>query len=158
MGQYHYIVNITKREFINPHRLGCGLKLTEQANTDAGTLQALFAALACSSGRGGGDFEEHDWVGRWKGDRIAVVGDYAEKKDLEDEDAELIHGACHDQGRCEEDHGDYCCFDDLSVLAADFLEKEWGFTFVGSGWFNREWNDGRADKRGMAPDLEIGSS
>ena len=30
MGQYWKAVNLDKREFVHPHRLGCGLKLWEQ--------------------------------------------------------------------------------------------------------------------------------
>ena len=87
MGQYHYIVNLDKREFINPHKLGVGLKACEQLTSPAGTAQALFVLLLCSNGRGGGDlaetrgFEERI-IGRWAGDRIAVVGDYAEDCDI----------------------------------------------------------------------------
>ena len=34
MGQYFYIVNLTKREYIDPHRLDCGLKLIEIVAND----------------------------------------------------------------------------------------------------------------------------
>jgi len=37
MGQYWKPVNLTKREFINPHFLGAGLKLGEQVGTYPGT-------------------------------------------------------------------------------------------------------------------------
>ena len=87
MGQYHYIVNLDKREFINPHKLGVGLKACEQLTSPAGTAQALFVLLLCSNGRGGGDLAEtrgfdERIIGRWAGDRIAVVGDYAEDYDI----------------------------------------------------------------------------
>ena len=113
MGQYHMVVNLTKREFIHPHKLGSGLELWEQiANGDnGGTGAALLVLLAASNGRGGGDLDvEDNWhgperefprdngqpepmpetyseiakrtVGRWAGDQIAVVGDYAEDGDL----------------------------------------------------------------------------
>lgn len=87
MGQYHFIVNLDKREFINPHKLGVGLKACEQLTNPAGTPQALFVLLVCSNGRGGGDLAETRGVnerviGRWAGDRIAVVGDYAEDYDI----------------------------------------------------------------------------
>jgi hypothetical protein len=158
MGQYHRIMNLSKHEFIHPHKLGCGLKLREQANTQAGTLQALFAALACSNGRGGGDFSEHEWVGRWKGDQIAVIGDYSEPEDLpKPHDAKLIYDACHDE-HCDLDdpHTGVPCFKDVSDLACDFLEKEWGFKFSNEeGWRDRKWNDGRKDNPGLAPDMVI---
>ena len=31
MGQYHYTVNLDKKEYLVPHKLGDGLKLLEQA-------------------------------------------------------------------------------------------------------------------------------
>lgn len=157
MGQYHEIVNLTKREYIHPHRLGCGLKLREQANTSAGSLQALFAALVISPVRGGGDFIEHPWVGRWKGDRIAVVGDYSEKGDLPQKDhPEIIYNACHDadtEAECE--HKGLPCFKDVSDIACDFLEVEWNFKFQGKGWRDRKYADGRNDNPAAAPDFVI---
>lgn len=82
MGQYHYVCNLDKREFICPHKLGVGLKAWEQMASYGGTTAALFALLICSRERGGGDLQGNDAVGRWAGDRIAVVGDYAEDEDL----------------------------------------------------------------------------
>ena len=79
MGQYHITVNLDKREFINPHLLGDGLKLWEFGSSgDGGVMMALSMLLACSNGRGGGDYPDHneDVIGRWAGDRIAIVGDY----------------------------------------------------------------------------------
>lgn len=58
MGQYHVVVNLDKKEFIDPHKLGDGLKLFEQINSHGGTMAALFALLACSNGRGGGDIPD----------------------------------------------------------------------------------------------------
>lgn len=110
MGQYHYIVNLDKHEFLNPYQLGTGLKLWEQLANTPGTTGALLILLAASNGRGGGDFETgrnqynagkgiddwdwHDeetedsslreqWIGRWAGDRIACIGDYAKPGDLD---------------------------------------------------------------------------
>jgi len=123
MGQYHMVVNLTKREFIHPHKLGSGLKLGEQIANGAngGTGAALLVLLAASNGRGGGDLDVTDnWhgperefprdnaqpgpmpetyseiakrtIGRWAGDQIAVVGDYAEDGDLPPEfEAEDIY-------------------------------------------------------------------
>ncbi|TXH15836.1 MAG: hypothetical protein E6R03_06500 [Hyphomicrobiaceae bacterium] len=77
MGQYHKTYNKDKKEFINPSRIDCGLKLMEQVGED-GTSTALLLLLANSNGRGGGDAEDHPMVGAWAGDRIVVQGDYAE--------------------------------------------------------------------------------
>jgi len=108
MGQYHLVVNLSKREFLDPHKLGDGLKLLEQMNSHGGVMAALWVLLACSNGRGGGDIPDgvayefrddpprvaevipdpeyrqlaQNYIGRWAGDRIAIVGDYAEDGDL----------------------------------------------------------------------------
>ena len=71
----------------NPHNLAVGLKACEQLGSFPSTPQALFVLLVCSNGRGGGDLAEtrgfrERIIGRWAGDRIAVVGDYAEDTDI----------------------------------------------------------------------------
>lgn len=84
MGQYHKTFNLDKKQFINPHRLGDGLKLLEQCGwSPGGTNDALHMLLAACSGRGGGDFQSKDpIIGSWAGDRIAVIGGYAEPDDV----------------------------------------------------------------------------
>lgn len=76
MGQYFYIANLDKKEWLNPHTLGMGLKLWEIcANRGAGVLPYL---LRKSDEGGGGDQNDPDakFAGRWAGDRIVVIGDY----------------------------------------------------------------------------------
>lgn len=63
-------------------------------------------------------------VGHWKGDRIAVVGDYAENGDLAEE-----HGAESIYRKCSEG-----VFKDISEQVAPMLEAEFGRKFVGDGW------------------------
>jgi len=119
LGQYWVCTNLDKKEFISPHKLGCGLKLFEQLANHPGTGAALIILCACMpERRGGGDFDleededefVHDLkkaagisyaeiakrtIGRWAGDRIALVGDYAERGDLPPEnDADLIYELC----------------------------------------------------------------
>ena len=53
-------------------------KTVEQMGFQGSTADALFLLVANSNGRGGGDVEDHDMVGRWAGDRIVVQGDYSE--------------------------------------------------------------------------------
>ena len=81
MGQYHEVYNLDKKERIYPHAIDNGLKLYEQVGHIGSTSTALFALLANSNGRGGGDFPQHPMIGRWAGDRILVQGDYAKKDD-----------------------------------------------------------------------------
>ena len=123
MGQYHHPVNLDKKEFINPHKLGSGLKQWEQLANTPGTGAALLVLLFSSNSRGGGDLDaETNWhgpdrvdftkegpdlsaeyktiaraiVGRWAGDRLAIVGDYGEVGDLPDDlDGGEIYGLCY---------------------------------------------------------------
>jgi len=90
MGQYHKTYNLDKKEFIHPHHIDNGLKLYEQIADVHSSSTALFALLANSNGRGGGDFPKHDLIGRWAGDRIIVQGDYAEPTDNGYQDPEVL--------------------------------------------------------------------
>ena len=72
MGQYHIIVNLDKRECIDPHRMGSGAKAWEQFASFPSTPQGLFALLICSNERGGGDLSRPPGIsepvlGRWAG-------------------------------------------------------------------------------------------
>jgi len=166
MGQYHVTVNLDKREFIHPHQLGDGLKLLEQASSEAGIGSALIALLAVSSDRGGGDFhvteadKPDDVVGRWGGDRIAIVGDYAEDDDLPDKfHAAKIYDWCepvpgehkHDKD-CPKGHPLYT---NITPMVRDFLSRQLGVRYKGEGWLQKEWASGNPAKRGMSPDLVL---
>lgn len=110
MGQYWLPVNLTKKEFIDPHKLASGLKLWEQLANSPGVGAALIVLTAAMpEPRGGGDFDLEEsrhgperkdneypfppsadgyaelarhTIGRWAGDRIAIIGDYAEDGDI----------------------------------------------------------------------------
>lgn len=126
MGQYHVIVNLDKKEVVYPHALGCGLKLWEQIANHPSTGEALIILLACSNGRGGGDFADDPMIGRWAGDRIAVVGDYAEDTDLAPEHkAESIYGSKS--------------YKDISLKVAKVIERELDGKYTGDGWRHFEY-------------------
>jgi hypothetical protein len=76
MGQYHMVYNLDKEEYFRSDFL----KLWEQVGVRSSTT-ALFMLVANSNGRGGGDFNDHELIGHWAGDRIVVQGDYAEPGD-----------------------------------------------------------------------------
>lgn len=79
MGQYYLTVNLDKREYLDPHKLGDGLKLLEFGTSSNGTLTALAILLADGNNRGGGDLRsDHPIIGSWAGDRIVIAGDYAD--------------------------------------------------------------------------------
>jgi hypothetical protein len=81
MGQYHRLVNFTKKEFVSSYPLGNGAKLWEQVCWPHALSNVTHFLLARCSGRGGGDFHS-DMAGRWGGDRVSLVGDYAEPTDF----------------------------------------------------------------------------
>lgn len=142
MGQYHVVVNLDKREYLDAFKLGTGVKLWEQIANHPSTGSALLVLLAVSNGRGGGDLDTEEVegekvVGRWGGDRIAVVGDYAERTDLPPEfEAERIYGLCGHDG--DEDcaasadrqvfvhalEGERPCYRDITHLVRAVLVKE----------------------------------
>lgn len=77
MGQYHYIVNTTKQEYLNPHKFGAGLKFMEF--TSSTRMMTGFALLlAEDNGKGMGDHRARGTfgVGSWAGDSIHIAGDY----------------------------------------------------------------------------------
>lgn len=83
MGQYWIVTNHTKREFLNPHKFGDGLKFREFAGSGSGTLAGLAYLLAdpSSMGEGGGDMKSAGpSCGKWIGNNIEISGDYSHKR------------------------------------------------------------------------------
>jgi hypothetical protein len=79
MGQYYKVVNLDKKQYLEPHGFGNGAKLMEFAS-GGGTMMALGVLLADGNGCGGGDLDSSDpLVGSWAGDRIVIAGDYADR-------------------------------------------------------------------------------
>jgi len=79
MGQYFIIVNLDKKEYLDPHKLDEGAKFWELCANNIGRL--LVYLLRKSSEAGGGDVDDPTklkYCGRWAGDRIVVIGDYDE--------------------------------------------------------------------------------
>ena len=163
MGQYWIPVNLDKHEYIHPHKLGSGLKLGEQIGTHPGTAAALVALLAAMPyRRGGGDIHEDEGVvGRWAGDRVVFIGDYAEDGDIpgfDDVPASLIYGLCRemtqeerlrhahsmlDNGH-EDSVGTYLStpqWEDISDQVTGYLETELGGKYDGDGWRGFSYND-----------------
>jgi hypothetical protein len=136
MGQYHMLVNLDRKEYVNPHELGLGLKQWEHAcsgggHYENGTLpQALYILTMTSPARGGGDFTKLDISGRWSGDRCVVLGDYTEEGDIRDYDgAELLWSTI--------DTADE--WTDISWMVARDLGELFGFSIdsESSGWKDR---------------------
>ena len=119
MGQYHRIVNLDKREYLNPPRFHEGTKLWEFAGGQ--TTVALVFLLAAHNGRGGGDMPKHNLAGSWAGDRIAIVGDYEDESDtisLKDLFPELVDGETSCIYGATEDH-----FKDVSAAVLELIRE-----------------------------------
>ena len=162
MGQYHYLVNLDKKQFVHPHQIGNGLKLREQAGWDYSTATALVMLLAASSrdgGRGNGDFRaEHSLVGSWAGDRIAFVGDYAEAEDIPGSDAPRIYAVCSGEAKAgtngEQPPDGWT---NISAQVREMMSAEFGIRYMGTGWLDIVEDKGAKTSPPMAPDLVISS-
>jgi hypothetical protein len=82
MGQYFRVINKTKKELLNPHTFGSGLKIGEIISSRGEILQGLALLLA------EGHIEYKDSIpkpstiiGRWQGDKITILGDSAYDKE-----------------------------------------------------------------------------
>lgn len=160
MGQYHYIANIDRKEFIHPHRFGDGLKLMEFGLSGTGTMAGLAILLAASNKsapRGGGDLHPRasadaqyaqllmdHIVGRWAGDRIAIIGDYWENDDVEDLSTNEIESLWGDENG----------WTDISAVVIDALELD---HYVKSEREKMQWkgNMDGADNFKLMPDGSI---
>lgn len=144
MGQYWIPVNLDKREYIDPHKLATGLKLREQLANSPGTGAALIVlTTAMPERRGGGDFNEDPIIGRWAGDRIALVGDYAEDSDIPNSPvpASKIHNLCVSEKyrkdldpEVQELVDKYGWFNDVSEQVCEVIERELYGKYTGTGW------------------------
>ena len=77
MGQYFKIVNIDKKEVVNPWDIGGVAKFWEWMHNPQ--ARVLVWLLRKSDEGGGGDIdqpERYTTLGRWAGDRIVLIGDY----------------------------------------------------------------------------------
>jgi len=79
MGQYWKPINLDKREYLNPHDFGSGLKFWEWGSgSNVSFALAFLTADPSAMGDGGGDVRaEFNNCGRWYKDRVVVIGDYS---------------------------------------------------------------------------------
>ena len=127
MGQYHILVNVDKKEKVEPHGLGLGLKQYEHTGNFEGTLaDAMYILMMTSPARGGGDFPATEISGRWKGDRVLILGDYTEDSDIPSipEAGSLFR---------ESDE----TYTDISNAVAEAFEKVFRIKISGDGWNTR---------------------
>lgn len=100
MGQYFKVVNTTKKEYINPHKMDDGVKFLEFFS---GIVPQALCYLLHSSDAASSEYNGEAWknLGRWAGDTIVITGDYdlpgknipEEDKDPDDADQTLYEVA-----------------------------------------------------------------
>lgn len=120
MGQYHSVINLDKRAGYSPRSLGSFIKLMEQCHTPTAT-SALLLLLSDPLG--------------WGGERIAVVGDYAEDRDLPTTDP---HPASELWERVAESRG----MKNVGWLARKVVEDAGIATFKRETWKLRDGSNG----------------
>lgn len=76
MGQYHKLVNLDKKEVLDPHGIGLFSKQYEHTGVEGSLADALYLLVMSSPASGGGDWPLSEASGRWCGDRVVVLGDY----------------------------------------------------------------------------------
>ena len=78
MGQYHKLINITKKEFVVGYDIGILAKHYEQIGFEGSMADVIYCLMIAQGDdrRGGGDVSGHKFIGRWAGDNVAIVGDY----------------------------------------------------------------------------------
>jgi hypothetical protein len=193
-GQYWIPVSLDRKEFVQPHKLGAGLKLWEQLAAHPGTGAALIILCAAMpQARGGGDLDlSENWhgperefpqhnitpgpmpesyatiakrtIGRWAGNRIALVGDYAEDSDLPEEfHAKTIYDRCpynekERKERIAEGVPESELYTDVSEDVAHVIEHELHGKFSDKdGW--RHWTTGnKAATKAIKPDMVLGGN
>ncbi len=161
MGQYHYLVNLDKKQVVHPNQIGNGLKLCEQIGWEYSTSTALamLLASACKGGpRGGGDFHAlNPLVGSWAGDRIAFVGDYGRPEDIPGCDAKQVwqfaNAACH-----PELEKPSCGWVNLSPQVRAMMIAEFNLRYVGAGWLDIVDGQRKKAAPNLCPDLVIPSA
>jgi len=137
MGQYHKTVNLDKKEFLNPHALGVGLKQWEQLVNDPGIGTALQILVFSSNSRGGGDIGDdgNEVIGRWAGDRIITVGDYQNDNDVgfrrKDGRPSLVYDRCYPENEMT---GNLKIFTDITDLVKPIIEQTFDGKYEKNNW------------------------
>ena len=78
MGQYHKLINTTKKEYVVGYDIGILAKHYEQIGFEGSMADVLYCLMIAQGDdrRGGGDVSGHKLIGHWTGNNVAIVGDY----------------------------------------------------------------------------------
>jgi hypothetical protein len=153
MGQYFYLVNVDKKQFIHPHQIGNGLKIGEQLGWKYST--EVVAKLLASERS-----DIHPLIGEWRGDHVGFAGDYGSSAAVEDyplpetfadhEAVEAIYHACQE---CEEAPATWT---DISAAVREMMTAVFGIKYDDEGWRKITEPDSTAHVRpAMTPDMIV---
>lgn len=122
MGQYHKLVNLDKKEYVEPLDLGMGSKQYEHTGGFDGSLaDAMYILTMTSPASGGGDFPMTDASGRWAGDRVVILGDYTSDNAIPTFfKLSEVYAECNDKSDT---------FTNVSPLIRDAFQKVWQIDF-----------------------------
>jgi len=96
VGQYFIAVNLDKKEYFDPWSIGGVAKLWEWCVNNQTRLFPFLLRKSCGSG--GGDYpdKESQFLGRWAGDRIVLIGDYDDSGLYKEAMDNYVNIACQD--------------------------------------------------------------
>jgi hypothetical protein len=130
MSQFQLIANLDQKEFLDPYRFSGSAAQIVSLNGDSdGVMFAFTLLLAVSNARSGGSFRPWQTpedeqvashlIGRWAGDRIAIVGDYYRA-----ESCDVPLGADSDPGLYETISSQSDSWVDISEHMVELLELD----------------------------------
>jgi hypothetical protein len=103
MAPYDSVYNLDKAQVLKPRRFNDGPRLKEFGTSPCGTLLAL-AVLLAHGNECGGIRSQHEIIGTWAEDRIAIIGDEGDISDFPEDLARFTDISEHIlQALCEDD-------------------------------------------------------
>jgi hypothetical protein len=147
MGQYFYLVNLDKKQWVHPHEIGNGLKMGEQTDWQYST-EAVAKLLL------GEPAEADPLIGAWRGDAaVGFVGDGGSVFTVEDmpvsKRLESLAGE-EFQNRVRE----LPDWQNISADARRMMSSLYGIRYEGGGWLNIV-QDGTKHRPAMTPDMIV---
>lgn len=98
MGQYYMIANIDKKEYIDAFQFGSGVKLMEFSYCGNGVVNYMLQLM----------------MDKWKGNRVYIIGDYADNFNMDECWADTYVKACKSIGVDEGEEGNLNLYEYIS--------------------------------------------
>lgn len=146
MGEYFYLINVNKKQWVNPHLIGNGLKLGEQTGHKYSTMEVAKLLVAPEPDL------RHPLIGSWASDAdVGFVGDENGAhavigRDLPEEIrccAETLHMNASDNPEWIE----------ISASVREMMSAVFGITYTGTEWLDIVEPDGSNAEVPLNPDI-----